>query len=427
MSHDKHGGPSLRYAYMHILSGALLLCGIIIHASNTGTMEFTAMELGHYTQLNLAQALILIAILINCAAPPFSAWIADSYPVASIYTIGFLSSFTTKFSLFALLNLFPGFQPLLYVGMTMVVYGIIMSLNSNNIQKILCYNIVNQLGMLIAVISSEEALTGIAISACCGIIYQSLFFMTTGSVIHLTGKDRLISHAGAANFNVTKICMIIAGISMAALPFTIGFIGKTIITNNTYENNILYILLLTSNVGATLCSSLRLPYFLFFQVDHSTKATKKLPPNMRFAMLLGTSVCLLIGLYPEILYRLLPHIMHNKIYSTEGIITQLQLILSAIAAFLIFRNTLKPKDQYLPDLDWIYRVLGKRMILLLNLSVEYLGTTAQVALSTLHIKITKYIKGRNLRKLIIKNTGSSISITLTLAATMIGVYLILNH
>jgi hypothetical protein len=119
--------------------------------------------------------------------------------------------------------------------------------------------------------------------------------------------------------------------------------------------------------------------------------------------------------------------MHNKIYSTEGIITQLQLILSAIAAFLIFRNTLKPKDQYLPDLDWIYRVLGKRMILLLNLSVEYLGTTAQVALSTLHIKITKYIKGRNLRKLIIKNTGSSISITLTLAATMIGVYLILNH
>ena len=426
MSNDKHGGPSLRYAYLHILSGVLLLCGIIIQASNAGTMEFTAMGLGSYVQLNPAQALILTAILINCAAPPFSAWIADSYPVASIYTIGFLSSFTTKFSLFALLNLFPGFQPLLYVGGAMVVYGIIMSLNSNNIQKILCYNIVNQLGMLIAVISKKEALAGIAISACCGIIYQSLFFMATGSVIRLTGKDRLISHAGATSLNIAKICMIIAGISMAALPFTIGFIGKAIMVDNIYENNILYMLLLTSNVGATLCSGIRLPYFLFSQADHSAKTKEKLPPNMQLTMLLGASLCMLIGLYPEVLYGLIPHKMHYKIYSADRIITQLQLILSTAAAFLIFQNILKPKDQYLPDFDWIYRVPGKRIILLANLFVKYLGITIQAALSNLHTKITGCIKGKELEKFIIKNAASSTSITLALATAIIGIYLVLS-
>ena len=40
--------------------------------------------------------MILIGVLVNAAAPPFSAWLPDAYPEASAGGTVFLSAFTTK-------------------------------------------------------------------------------------------------------------------------------------------------------------------------------------------------------------------------------------------------------------------------------------------------------------------------------------------
>ena len=69
--------------------------------------------------------LILAGFLINAGAPPFAAWVADAYPEASFSGTVFLSAFTTKTSVYALIRGFAGSEILIYFGLVMIFYGII--------------------------------------------------------------------------------------------------------------------------------------------------------------------------------------------------------------------------------------------------------------------------------------------------------------
>ena len=80
----------IRYAMMHLLSGILLKIGIEGVYVHTGSLDIQAMLATDFDRW-----LILIGILINAAAPPFSAWLPDAYPETSQTGAVFLSAFTT--------------------------------------------------------------------------------------------------------------------------------------------------------------------------------------------------------------------------------------------------------------------------------------------------------------------------------------------
>ena len=122
----------LRYLLVHLLGGVVLMIGIVAHVLETGSLEFTAMQPDSF-----GNWLILIGFLVNAGAPPLSAWIADAYPEASPSGTVFLSAFTTKTAVFALLVGFPGADILVPIGLYMVFYGIIYALLENDMRRIL--------------------------------------------------------------------------------------------------------------------------------------------------------------------------------------------------------------------------------------------------------------------------------------------------
>ena len=75
-----------------------------------------------------SSGLILIGFLINAAATPISAWLPDAYPEASWSGTVFLSAFTTKTAVYALIRGFPGTELLVWVGLAMAFYGIVYAL-----------------------------------------------------------------------------------------------------------------------------------------------------------------------------------------------------------------------------------------------------------------------------------------------------------
>ena len=160
----------LRYLLIHLLGGVILMVGIVAYVVDTGSLEFTAMQ-----PESLATWLILIGFLVNAGAPPLSAWIADAYPEASPSGTVFLSAFTTKTAVFALLVGFPGADILVPIGLYMVFYGIIYALLENDMRRILAYSIVNQVGFMVAAIGvgTEMALNGAAAHAFAHIIYKA--------------------------------------------------------------------------------------------------------------------------------------------------------------------------------------------------------------------------------------------------------------
>ena len=112
------------------------MVGIAGVAVQTGSIDVQAMR-----ATDFATWMILAGVLVNVAAPPVSAWLADAYPEATSTGAVFLSAFTTKAAVLALILLFPGEPVLIGVGLYMVFYGIIYALLENDARRILAYSI----------------------------------------------------------------------------------------------------------------------------------------------------------------------------------------------------------------------------------------------------------------------------------------------
>ncbi|MCB1844718.1 MAG: hypothetical protein KDI09_17275, partial [Halioglobus sp.] len=145
----------IRYAIMHLLGGVILKVGIEGIVVHTGSVDIQPM-----LATNFDTWMVLTGILINVAAPPVSAWLADAYPESSPTGSVFLSAFTTKSAVLALILLFPGESVLIWVGLYMVFYGIIYALLENDARRILAYSVVNQVGFMVCAvgIGTEMAL-----------------------------------------------------------------------------------------------------------------------------------------------------------------------------------------------------------------------------------------------------------------------------
>ena len=172
-----------RYLLIHLFGGIILLIGIV--GLSFGTQDLTLRNLQGSDWYNW---FILFGILLNAGAPPLSSWIPDSYPEGSYSSTIFLSAYTTKTAVFALIVIFAGTKILIYIGLYMIMYGIIYALLENDIRRILAYSIVNQVGFMVVGIGigSELALNGTASHAFAHIIYKGLLLISPGSVIYIT-------------------------------------------------------------------------------------------------------------------------------------------------------------------------------------------------------------------------------------------------
>ena len=350
----------LRYLLVHLLGGVVLMVGIVAHVIDTGSLEFTAMQPDSF-----GNWLILIGFLVNAGAPPLSAWIADAYPEASPSGTVFLSAFTTKTAVFALLVGFPGADVLVPIGLYMVFYGIIYALLENDMRRILAYSIVNQVGFMVAAvgIGTEMALNGAAAHAFAHIIYKALLLMSAGSVLLMTGKRKCTDLGGLfQSMPVTAINGIIGALAISAFPFTSGFVTKSLETQAAANEGMLlvWLLLLAASAGVFLHAGIKFPWFVFFQKDSGLRPPDP-PAGMRYAMWLFSFFCIAIGLYPDPLYRILPYPVDYQPYTIDHLVTQFQVLLFAGFAFFVMLKQMRRTLTISLDFDWFYRKFLKEI------------------------------------------------------------------
>lgn len=345
---------SMRYFLIHVFGGTLLLVGILAHILDTGSITFTAMELN-----SLGSILIFIGFLINAAAPPLSAWLSDAYPEASFSGTVFLSAFTTKAAVYVLLRGFPGAEILVFIGVFMIFYGIIYALLENDIRRILAYSIVNQVGFMVTGIGigTEMALNGVAAHAFTHIIYKGLLLMSAGAVIYMTGKRKCTDLGGLfQSMPLTTICAIIGALSISSFPLTSGFISKSMISQAAADESltVIWFLLMAASAGVFLHAGIKFPWFVFFQKDSGLRPSDP-PWNMRLAMLLFAGLCIGLGIWPELLYSMLPYPVNYEPYTVTHVLHMLQLLLFSGLAFFLMLPLMKRTLTITLDADWFYR------------------------------------------------------------------------
>ena len=309
--------------------------------------------------------MILIGILINTAAPPVSAWLADSYPESSPSGSVFLSAFTTKTAVLALILLFPGEPVLVWIGLFMVMYGIIYALLENDARRILAYSIVNQVGFMVCGvgIGTAMALNGAAAHAFAHIIYKALLFMSAGVVVYRTGKSKCTDLGGLfRTMPLTTICGIIGALAISGFPLTSGFTTKTLISQAAIDESmaVVYFLLAAASAGVFLHAGIKFPWFVFFQKDSGLRP-KDAPWNMAAAMVLFSALCILIGVFPGVFYQFLPYPVEYDAYEPGKVLFYLQLLLFSGLAFFLLLPLMKRTLTISLDADWFWRVVFFRL------------------------------------------------------------------
>ncbi len=373
----------IRYAIMHLLGGVILKVGIEGVVVSTGSAEIRPMLATDFNTW-----MILIGILINAAAPPVSAWLSDAYPEASPTGSVFLSAFTTKTAVLALILLFPGEPVLIGVGLFMVMYGIIYALLENDARRILAYSIVNQVGFMVCAIGigTQMALNGAAAHAFAHIIYKALLFMSAGVVVYRTGLSKCTDLGGLfRTMPLTTACGIIGALAISSFPLTSGFTTKSLISQAAVDGGMVwvYMLLTAASAGVFLHAGIKFPWFVFFQKDSGLRP-KDAPWNMGLAMVFFAGLCILLGVFPQLLYPLLPYPVEYVPYKAGKVVFYLQLLLFSGLAFFVMLPLMKRTETISLDSDWLWRRLGLnllraagRLLAMLGRSVEAIGSRAQ--------------------------------------------------
>ena len=346
-----------RYVMVHLIGGVVLMAGIAAHVAATGSVALSVMA-----PESAAQWLILAGILVNAGAPPLSAWVPDAYPEASYSGAVFLSAFTTKAAVYALLRTFAGAEILIFVGLYMVFYGIIYALLENDMRRILAYSIVNQVGFMVTGIGigTEMALNGSAAHAFAHIIYKALLLMSAGAVLHQTGRRKCTELGGLfQSMPLTMLCGVIGALSISAFPLTSGFVSKSMISEASALDGLtlVWFLLAAASAGVFLHAGIKFPWFVFFHRDSGLRPPDP-PWNMRAAMVLFSALCIGIGVWPQPLYALLPFAVEYVPYTAPHVVNTLQLLSFSGLAFFLLLPVMRRTDTLSLDLDWLYRTPG---------------------------------------------------------------------
>lgn len=367
----------MRYLIFQIGAGVILLAGLLIHFSVTGSIVFDKLGLEAPGGI-----LILIAFGIKSAFPLVHNWLQDAYPEATISGTVILSGFTTKLAIYALARSYAGTEILIWIGAVMAIFPIFYAIIENDLRRVLTYSLNNQLGFMVVGIGigTEMALNGTVSHAFVHILYKALLLMSMGAVLLRTGTCNGTELGGLVKtMPWTAAFCIVGAASASAFPLFSGFISKSMIITAAGEQGywIIWLILLFASAGVLYHSGIRIPYFAFFSEDKSHRV-KEAPWPMLVAMGAAAFLCIIIGVFPASLYAMLPFSVDYVPYTAYHVINQLQLLMFAALAFTVLKLIkIYPSDTrgINLDTDWVYR---KGLMTLIIYSNRYLNTGYRV-------------------------------------------------
>ncbi len=361
---ERSYGAGMRYLVIQVISGVLLLAGALILYGQSGSLRFE-----HIGLSGAGSMLIFIAFGIKCAFPLLHNWLTDAYPEATPTGTVFLSAFTTKVAVYALARGFAGTEVLVYIGAVMTCFPIFYAVIENDLRRVLAYSMINQIGFMVVGIGLGTALAinGAIAHAFNDVIFKGLLMMSMGAVLHMTGRMNGSDLGGLyKSMPITTTFCIVGAASISAFPLFSGFVSKSMVMVAVLEEGhpVVWLALLFASAGVFHHAGIKIPFFAFFAHDSGIR-TKEAPINMLIAMGIAAVLCIGIGVWPWMLYDLLPFTLDYTPFDGSHILAQIQLLVFSAAAFA----WLKVAGIYPPelhstniDVEWLYRRLAPRWV-----------------------------------------------------------------
>ena len=360
-----------RYFLFHGIGGTVLAAGIALLLMGGGSSvvaPLSSMPGNVYTFWSTV--LIVIGIGVNIAFIPLHTWLPDAYPRAHFVASVFLSVYTTKVAVYVLARAQPGSEYIAFMGAFMAIFGVTFAIFQNDMRRLLSYHIVSQVGYMVAGVGilgwlgSVNAIGQLGLDGGMAhlfnhILYKALLFMAVGVIVWKTGEN-LLSRVGGLQkkMPVTAFAFWVAAFSIAGVPLFNGFVSKGMILAAAEQSSVwLWVLLEIASFG-TFVSFLKLGYFAFLRPG-DLKASD--PPALMQAAMLSTAIlCIIIGIYPQVLYAILPFPAAFEAYDPARILSAIVVLgAAAVFFFTIGKKVLEPHDTRLVDADRAYVAIAR--------------------------------------------------------------------
>lgn len=362
---SKHSyGAGIRYVLMHVASGVLVLSGALLIFTERGSLSFGAAgETGMFHELAGAGSwCLLIGFGIKAAFPLLHCWLSDAYPNSTATGTVYLSAFTTKMAIYALARGFAHCELLIMVGAVMAIFPLIHAVLASDMRRTLSYVLNNQLGFMVVAIGvgTDLAINGAAAQAFAHILYKGLLFMAMGAVLEKTGSTCQMQLGGLSRRMPWTCAFCLVG-ALSVVPLNCGFVTKALVLDAVAEEHLdwIWLALMVGAVGAFVTAGIKVPYFTFFAVAQKDQSRiEEAPLNMTIAMGSAAAMCLTIGMFPSILYAILPFEGDYHPYTISHVAQQLQLICFSTLGFAVAVRLgayPQPVTGTLLDFDWFYR------------------------------------------------------------------------
>jgi multicomponent Na+:H+ antiporter subunit D len=353
--HNNSKTTAMRYVIMHLTAGICILSGVILITNSGVAREIHVLSLGVnenlFSKTNLGSLFILFGLLMNVGAPPFSAWITDSYPHAKTSGTAYLSLYTTKVAAYYLLILFPGWKLLLIFGIIMSLYGALYAILENNIRRIICYLAIFQLGLVLIGIGlgTNESLLAAKLLIFSHIIYNSLLLIIAGVFIDYNNIEKCT--------DITEITihikpLLISGfvgiVTLISFPYSGTFFAKSLLGESIYNySGVLYAVFL----GLSCSIIISIPWKQLIKANYNEQ--KNINSSAIFALYSLSFLCLFSGIFSLIILR--NSSIHH--FPTYVIANQLLLNFASVGVIILLYNKEHKTRHLLLTFDYFYRKL----------------------------------------------------------------------
>jgi multicomponent Na+:H+ antiporter subunit A len=243
---DEQARASARQALFITLGGGLaLLAAFILLAQITGTWSLQAIiasgpQLTEDPRLPVVLLLLFIGCFTKSAQFPFHFWLPNAMSAPTPASAYLHSATMVKLGIYLLARLDPAFNELLLweisligVGTITAVWAAVLALRERDLKRILARSTVSALGTLVLLIGlpNEEAALAVIAFLFAHALYKAPLFFVAGNIDHATGT-RSIDHLMGLRRQMpfTTVAAIIAGLSMAGLPLSFGYVAKDVVS-----------------------------------------------------------------------------------------------------------------------------------------------------------------------------------------------------
>lgn len=328
---NKSKKVSIQVLVINLFGALLFSIGAESYISITqNTNIVNIISFNHYSKY-----LMLIGLLILIGFPIFLNWMVEELSTSSAKSAIFLSIFTPKIALFLLIKMFYGGEILLYSGIIFSIYGLVFSLFTPNLRKILSYAILHQVGFILIVaysVSGSIDNINLTIFIATHIIFEVCFFIIAAICNNYFKHDNITRMVGFFHFQpLIGALLLIASLNVLGFPFTSGFIGKILVNNvmSSLDNSFVSFFIFFSAAAHALHVGFKIFYLLYLKApaEHNIRTFKSVKIN--FAHILP----IIILIFATIIYFIVVSILLPSVNSIANIYHELRITILGIIMF----------------------------------------------------------------------------------------------